>query len=134
VQGPIFHVPGEQAAAGAVLHQQIERQIFDEELGVVLQALLIQRMQDGVTRPVCRGAGALCHRLPVLDGLTAERALIDPAVGRAREGNAVMLQLEHCRHRLPAHVFDGILIAQPIGTFGSIVHVKTPIVAVAHIA
>ena len=45
-----------------------------------------------------------------------------------------MLQLQHCGHRLPAHVFDGVLIAEPVGTFDRVVHVEAPIVAVAHIA
>jgi hypothetical protein len=100
----------------------------------VLQALLIERVQDGLTGPIGSRAGALGHLLAVLDGLTAERSLIDPAVGRAREGNAVMLQLQYGRHRLPAHVFDGILIAQPVGTLDGVVHVEAPIVAVTHVA
>jgi microcompartment protein CcmL/EutN len=56
MQRAILHVPGQQAAAGAVLvHQQIERQIFDEKRGAVPQALLVERMQD--RRPV-RSAAA----------------------------------------------------------------------------
>ena len=80
VQRAVLHVPGQQAAAGAVLvHQQVERQVFDEELGAVLQALLIERVQDGVTGPVGRSTGALRHLLSVSDGLTAERTLVDLA-------------------------------------------------------
>ena len=38
----VFQVPGHHAAADAFLVQdQVEREILDEELGVVLQALLI---------------------------------------------------------------------------------------------
>src|SRR5580704_14458774 len=88
VQGPVLHVPGEQAAAGAVLvHQQVECDVFDEELSVVLQALLVKRVQDGVTGPVGRRASALCHLLPVFEGLAAKRTLIASAVCRARERN-----------------------------------------------
>ena len=57
----VFQVPGHDAAADAFLvHDQVEREIFDEELRVVLQALLIQRVQDGVAGAVGGGAGA--HR------------------------------------------------------------------------
>ena len=59
VDGAVFQVPGHHAAAGAVLvHDQVEREIFDEELDVVLQALLVERVQDGVAGAVGGGAGA----------------------------------------------------------------------------
>ena len=61
VDGAVLQAPGDHAAAGAVLvHDQVEGEIFDEELDVVLQALLIQRVQDGVAGAVGGGAGA--HR------------------------------------------------------------------------
>ena len=114
--------------------KQIERKIFDEELGVVLQALLVERVQDGVAGSVGRCTGALRHLLAIVDGLAAKGTLIDPAVVGARERNAVMFQLQHRRHRLPAHVLDGVLVAEPVGALDRVVHVEAPIVAVAHVA
>jgi hypothetical protein len=62
VQRPILHVPGKDAAAGAVLiHQQVER-------SVMLQALLVERLQDGVAGSIGRCTGALRHLLSILDG------------------------------------------------------------------
>ena len=45
-----------------------------------------------------------------------------------------MLQLEHRGHRLPAHVLDGVLVAEPVGALNRVVHVETPVVAVAHVS
>ena len=44
-----------------------------------------------------------------------------------------MFQFDHRRHSFPAHVFDGILITQPVRAFDGVVHVETPVVF-AHIA
>ena len=56
------------------------REIFDEEVGVVLQALPVERVQHGVAGAVGRGAGAL-HRRAFAQFVrhAAERALIDRA-------------------------------------------------------
>ena len=135
MKGPLLHVPGQHAAAGTVLvHQQVERQIFDEELGAVLQALLVERMQHGVARSVGRCAGALRHLLAIADGLAAKWSLVNSTVFGAGERNTVMFQLEHRGHRLPAHVLNGILIAEPVGTLDRVVHVEAPVVAVAHVS
>ena len=44
-----------------------------------------------------------------------------------------MLQLQYRAGRFPAHIFDGVLIAQPVRALDSVVHVPAPIV-LAHIA
>ena len=56
---PVVEAQGDDAAALAVLHDQVEREIFDEEVGVILQALLIERVKHGVAGAVGGGAGAL---------------------------------------------------------------------------
>jgi hypothetical protein len=62
------------ALAGAVLgHQQVDGEILDVELGVVLQALAVERVQDGVAGAVGGGAGALHRRaFAELGGVAAE--------------------------------------------------------------
>src|SRR5258707_12809845 len=74
------------------------------------------------------------HLLAEADGLSAERTLINRAILGARERNAEMLQFQHRGYRLAAHIFDRILVAEPVGALDRVVHVKAPIVAVAHIA
>src|SRR5947207_1305894 len=82
----------DDAAAHALVHDQVEREILDEELGVVAERLLVERMQDGVAGAVGGGAGALGDALAVLGRHAAERTLIDLALGRAAERHAEMLE------------------------------------------
>ncbi len=130
VQRAVVQVPGHDAAARAVLvHDQVEREVLDEELRVVLERLLIERVQHGVAGAVGRRAGALRRRaLAVLRRHAAEGALIDPPVLGAREGHAVVLELDDRRDRLAHHVLDGILVAEPVGPLDRVVHVPAPVV------
>jgi hypothetical protein len=115
VQGALGHVQRKHAAAGAVLvHDQVEREVLDEELRVVRQRLLVQRVQDRVAGAVGGGAGALRGALAVVRGHAAERTLVDLAVLGAAERHALVLQLDDRGDRLAAHVLDRVLVAQPV--------------------
>ena len=130
----VIEVPRQHALAGAVLaHDQIEGEIFDEEFRLMAQALLIERMQDRVAGAVGGGAGAERNALAVIGCHAAEGALIDAAILGAREGHAVMLELDDRLRRHLAHIFDGVLVAEPVGALDRVVHVPAPIV-IAHIA
>ncbi len=116
-------------AIRAVLHDQVEREIFDEEVRGVFQALLVERVQHGVTGPVGGGAGAL-HRRAFAHVLhvPAERALVDRAVVIAAEGHAGVLQLVNRLRRFAHQIFDRVLVAQPVRPLDGIVHVPRPVV------
>ncbi len=130
----VVEIPRHKAADIAVaVGDQIEREVFDEELDLVLQRLLVQRVQHRVPGPVGGGAGPLRGALAVMRGHAAERPLIDPALLGAAERHAVMFQLDDRRDRLAAHVFDGVLVAQPVGALDGVVHVPAPVV-LAHVA
>ncbi len=134
VDGAVLETPRHHAAAGAVLvHDEVEREILDEELGIVLEALLIERVDDGMAGAVGRRRGALGHRLAVLRGVAAEGTLIDASVLDARERHAPMLELDHCRNGAAAHVFDRVLVAEPVRPLDGVVHVPAPLVRV-HVA
>ena len=61
-----------------LVHDQVEREIFDEKLGVVLERLPVERVQHGVAGTVGGGAGALRWRpLAVMGGHAAEGPLVD---------------------------------------------------------
>ena len=94
VQGAVRHVERDHAAAGAVLHDQVDREVLDEEARLVLERLLVQRVQHGVAGAVGRGAGALRDALAVVGGHAAEGTLVDLAVLGARERQAVVLEFE----------------------------------------
>ena len=105
------------------------REIFDEEVGVVLQALLVERVEHRVAGAVGGGAGALGGRaLAHVLHHAAERALVDLAVGGAAERHAGMLQLVDRRRRLADHIFDRVLVAEPVRALDGVVHVPGPVV------
>src|SRR5206468_5109207 len=89
--------------------------------------------QDGVAGAVGRSTGPVRNTLAEARGHAAEGPLIDLPLRRAREGHAVMLQFAHGRDRFTHHVFDGVLIAQPVRPLDGVVHMPAPIV-LAHIA
>ncbi len=134
VDRAVVEIDGDDAAAAAVvIHHQIDGEIFDEELGLVAQRLAVHGVQHGVAGPVGRRAGALRGALAVMGGHAAERALINLAVLAARERQPPMLQLVDRVRRAAAHIFDGVLVAEPVRPLHGVVHVPAPIV-LAHIA
>src|SRR5215475_4027746 len=135
MQRAVLHIPRQQAVAASVLaHQEVEREILGEELSVVLEALLIEGMQDSMPGAVSCRAGALSHLLALADGLAAEGALIDSAVAGPREGNAIVFELEYGGRGLAAHVLDRILVPKPVGPLDRVVHVVAPIIPVPHVS
>ena len=100
MQLALGQVERDDAAAGAVLHDQVDREVLDEEGRRVAERLLVQRVQHRVAGAVGRGAGALRDALAVVRGHAAERALVDAAGLGARERHAVVLELDD-RGRAP---------------------------------
>src|SRR5207248_2997097 len=133
VQRAVFQPPREDAAALALVDDEIEDDVMDEELGVVLQALLIEGMEHRMTGPVGGGAGALGQAFAPLHGVPAERPLVDEALLGARERHTKMLELDYRFHRIAAHELDRVLVAEPVRPLDGVVHVPAPVV-LAHIA
>ena len=129
VDGAVFHVHGDDTTAGAILHDQVEREILDEELGRIAQRLAIERVQHGVAGAIGGGTGAL-HRRAVAEvhHVAAEGPLVDLAFLGARERHAEMLELVDGSGRIAAEILDGILVAQPVGTLHRVIHVPAPVI------
>src|SRR5665811_2241457 len=60
--------------------------------------------------------------------VSTERPLIDFSIFGTRKGHPRMFQFEDGGDGLPAHIFDGILVAEPVGPFDRVVHVPLPTV------
>ncbi len=90
------------------------------------ERLLVQGVQNGVAGTVGGGAGALGGAFAVVGGHAPKRALVNLAFLGARERHAVMFEFDDRRDRLAAHVFDGVLVAEPVGTLDGVVHVPLP--------
>jgi hypothetical protein len=56
-----------------------------------------------------------------LETLSSEGSLVDLTLRSTREGHSVALELVHGLRGLPAHIVDGVLIAEPIRSFDRIV-------------
>ena len=130
VDRSVLQAPGEQTATDAVVvHQQVESEIFDEESRAVLEALLIQRVQDGMAGAIGRGAGPMGHAaLCIVGRVATERPLVDLAVVGAAEGHTQMLELNDGVDRFAAHIRDRILVSQPVGASHGIEHVPAPVI------
>ena len=77
VKGTVLHVERHNADALAVFHDQIEREVLDEEVRVVPEGLAVQGVEEGMTGTV--GGSSTPIRLPALaelEGLTTERTLV----------------------------------------------------------
>ena len=134
VQGAVVQLPAHHALAFALFgHDQVDGEIFDEELGLLLQRLAVQRVQNRVAGPVGSGACALHGgAFAEFGGVAAERALVNLALVGARERHAVMFQLVNRLGRFAGQIFHRIRIAQPVRPLDGVVHVPLPVVG-AHV-
>ena len=74
----VFHVKRYDTDAFAVLHDQIQSKVLNEEVRVVSKRLAVERMKESMTGTVGGGSTAVClPALTKLEGLTTERTLID---------------------------------------------------------
>ena len=134
VQRAVVEFQRDHAAAGAlVVHDQVDGEELDVEFGGVAQRLAVHGVQHGMAGTVGGGAGALRLALAVVQRHAAERPLIDLAVLGARERHAPMLQFVDRLGRVAHHVFDGVLVAEPVRPLDGVVHVPAPVVLV-HVA
>ena len=133
VDGAVVQVPRDDAAHAALVGDEVEGEILDEEFGRMLQRLLVERVQHGMAGAVGGGAGALRDAFAEFRGHAAEGTLVDLARLGAAEGHAVMLELDDRGDRLAHHVLDGVLVAEPVRALDRVVHVPAPVV-LAHVA
>lgn len=77
VQGAVLLVVGEDTAALAVLHDQVDDKVLDEVVGVVAQRLAVESVQQGVAGTISSGAATVgLATLAELAGLTTESTLV----------------------------------------------------------
>jgi hypothetical protein len=104
----------DHAAAGAVDHDQVEHVELVEERDLVLDRLLVERLQDHVAGAVGRVAGALDGALAELARVAAELALGDLALRRAAERQAHVLELVDGLDHLDGERLRHVLVGQVV--------------------
>src|SRR5262245_48190212 len=67
-------------APALIVHDEVDREILDEEFGLVPQCPAIKGVKDRVTRAIGRGASPLRGTFSVMGGHAAEGTLIDLAL------------------------------------------------------
>ena len=102
--------------------------VLVEELDAVLDALLVERLQDHVAGPVGREAGPADGRLAEVARVAAEAALVDLALGRAVERQAHVLELDDRLDRLARQDLGRVLVDQVVATLDRVVHVPLGVV------
>ena len=119
---------GHVARGEVVVDEQVEHVELVEELDVVLHALLVEGLQDHVPRAV-RGVARAAHGgLAVVARVAAEPALVDPALGRAVERQAHLLQVEDRLDGLLGHDLGGVLVDQVVTALDGVERVPLPVV------
>jgi len=55
VEGAVLEAEGEDTDTLALIHNQVEGKVLNEEGGVVLEGLAVKGVQKGVTSPISSG-------------------------------------------------------------------------------
>ncbi len=119
---------GGHRTLGSVGQQQVEDVELVVELDVLLDAVLVQRLQDHVPGAVGRVARAAHGRLAVIAGMTAEATLVDAPLGCAVERQAHLLEVEDRVDGLLAHDLGGILVDEVVAALDGVEGVPLPVV------
>ncbi len=116
------------AACGSSVRMQVKHVVLVEELHVLLDALLVQRLQNHVAGAVGRVAGAAHGGLAVLASVAAKAALVDVPVLGAVERQAHLLEVEHGVDRLGAQDLGGVLVHQVVAALDRVEDVPLGVV------
>ncbi len=124
----VRHHTRRDRAARRLRQRQVEHVELVEELDVVLDAVLVQRLQDHVAGAVGGVAGPAHRSLAVVAGVPAEPALVDAALGGAVERHPHLLEVEHRVDGFLAHDLDGVLVGEVVATLAGVEGVPLPVV------
>ena len=94
MEGTIFHVECDDTDTFAILHDQVESKVFDEEVGVMTERLAIQRVEQGVAGAVGGSCTAVClTTFAIIQRLATKSTLINFSVFCSGERYTVMFKL-----------------------------------------
>ena len=131
VDGAVFKAEGHDTDALLAVHDEVEGVVLDEVGGVVGEGATVEGVEHGVAGTIGGSSGSVgLTTFTVFLGLTTEGSLVDLAVLASGEGETVVLQLTDGTGGFTAHVVDGVLVTEPIGTLDGIVEVPSPVIGV----
>ncbi len=109
-------------------HQQIQHVVLVVELNVVLDAVLVQGLQDHVAGAVCCVAGATYGGFAVVAGVATETTLVNLALWGAVERQTHLFQVQHGVDGFLGHNFCCVLVNQVVATLDGVEGVPFPVV------
>jgi len=99
VEGAVLQAHGDHAHALAALHDEVEGEVLDEEVGVVSERLAVEGVEERVAGPVGDAAAALgLAAVAVVQAGAAKGALVDSAVGFAAERRGKSFSVDFGKH------------------------------------
>jgi hypothetical protein len=99
-----------------------------EEVDVVLDALLVEGLQDHVAGAVGGVACALDRAFAEVASVPTEAALVHAAVRDAVEGETHVLEFEHGVYGVAGEDFGGVLINEVVSPLDGVEHMPLPVV------
>ena len=111
-----------------LVEEELEHVVLVVELDLLLDALLVQRLQDHVTGAVGRVARTSHGRLAVVTSVAAKAPLVDLAVLGAVERKAHVLKVKHSVDGLAAENLCGVLINEVVATLDRVEDVPLSVV------
>ena len=94
----------------------------------MLDAVLVEGLEDHVAGAVCCVACAADRRLAVIAGVAAEAALVDFAFRGAVEGKAHLFEVEHGVDGFFCHDFGCVLVDEVVAALNGVEGVPFPVV------
>ena len=108
--------------------EQVENVELVVKLDTLLDAVLVEGLQDHVAGAISGVAGAAYGGLAVVAGVPAKATLVDAAFRRAIEGQPHLLQVDDGIDGLLAHHLGGILVDQVVTALDGVEGVPLPVV------
>ena len=94
VKRTVFHVERNDTNTLAILHDQVEGKVFDEEICVVSERLAVKGVEESVASTVSSCSTTVClATFTILQRLTTKGTLVNLPILGAGEWNAVMFKL-----------------------------------------
>ena len=101
VQGAVLHVQCHYTDALAALHDEVQSEVLDEEVGVVAQRLAVKGVQESMSGTISGSSAAVgLATLAELKRLTTKGALVDLAFLSTGERHTIVLELDACQTRI----------------------------------
>lgn len=145
VDGSVGDGHADDSSAGSLLvHDQIEDEVLDEEVAVVPETSSEEGVQHGVSGSVGSGGAPVglddflaldLETFSEVQGLSSEGSLVDSSGAddlvfwsSSGEWHSVAFEFEDGLGGLLAHVVDGVLVSEEIGSLDGIVGVPSPVI------